>query len=62
MKGQRDTRPLHERRVRTCYSMHECCVCGKKITYGQRYCDGGYKYRAHVECAMRLQLKSGGAE
>lgn len=41
---------LRAYRVRTCNSMHECCLCESTITLGQRYHDGGYGKRAHVEC------------
>lgn len=37
--------------LRTCQSLHECCVCGEDITLGQRYRDGGYRRRAHESCA-----------
>lgn len=37
---------------RLCLSVHECCLCKNKITYGQSYHDGGYGRRAHTQCAM----------
>ena len=42
---------MDNRPTRTCRSMHTCKDCGEKITYGQRYRDGGYGKRSHVECA-----------
>jgi hypothetical protein len=35
---------------RTCYSIHECCVCKEKILYRQEYYDGGHGHRMHVKC------------
>ena len=40
-------------RIRTCYYMHECAVCEEDIRAGQRYHDGGYSRRAHLDCAVR---------
>jgi hypothetical protein len=37
--------------VRECRSLHFCCICGKDITLGQLYHDGGYGRRCHVDCA-----------
>lgn len=37
--------------IRTCRSLHHCCICGNDITLGQRYHDGGYGRRGHVACA-----------
>ncbi|MCK4240845.1 MAG: hypothetical protein KAX30_04420 [Candidatus Atribacteria bacterium] len=42
---------LYEFRIRTCYSLHHCCVCHKPITLGQDYHDGGNARRCHVKCA-----------
>lgn len=42
---------LKKKRVRVCYSMHECCLCLGKISNGQAYFDGGYGRRAHAKCA-----------
>lgn len=39
-----------DRPLRTCRSLHHCAVCGKDITIGQRYFDGGYNKRAHESC------------
>jgi len=36
--------------VRTCRSLHSCVLCGKEITLGERYHDGGYGRRAHEDC------------
>jgi hypothetical protein len=41
---------LVKKPIRTCRSLHFCELCGKSITLGERYHDGGYGYRAHVEC------------
>lgn len=41
---------LAKKRVRICYSLHECCICNQKITQGQAYHDGGYGNRAHPKC------------
>jgi len=38
-------------KIRTCQTMHECCLCKETIRCGQNYRDGGYGRRAHVECA-----------
>lgn len=37
--------------IRTCQSLHCCDICGESITLGQKYYDGGYGRRAHVDCA-----------
>lgn len=39
--------------LRTCYSMHDCAVCGGTISLGQRYYDGGYGRRIHEACAAQ---------
>lgn len=36
--------------VRTCRTLCQCQLCGKDITYGNSYHDGGYGRRAHVLC------------
>ena len=41
---------LRRYKVRTCLYLNECCLCGKAITAGQQYHDGGYSRRAHVKC------------
>lgn len=45
--------PLNYRKYppRTCRSLCECRICGQRISYGQRYYDGGYSRRAHEGCA-----------
>jgi hypothetical protein len=30
--------------------MHSCLLCGRAIAVDERYFDGGYGRRAHVEC------------
>lgn len=47
---------ISEYPVRTCYSLHECYVCRKNITIGDRYFDGGYRFRAHVQCCSWKKL------
>ena len=37
-------------KIRTCYRLHFCAVCGHEIMLGQKYFDGGYQRRAHLEC------------
>jgi hypothetical protein len=39
-----------DRPLRVCRTLHHCQVCGKDITMGQRYFDGGYPRRAHEAC------------
>ncbi len=41
------------RKLRYCYTMHECALCGGKILLGQYYRDGGHSRRAHDECVAR---------
>ena len=36
--------------IRTCLTMHSCCICDVTIALGQEYHDGGYGRRAHVAC------------
>jgi hypothetical protein len=36
--------------VRLCRTLRSCEVCGRDITLGMRYRDGGYGRRAHVVC------------
>lgn len=36
--------------LRTCRSMHHCCICRQDITLGQRYRDRGYGRRCHLSC------------
>ena len=43
---------LRTKRVRKCYTMHECAVCLKTISCGETYHDGSK--RAHVRCVARL--------
>ena len=35
--------------MRTCNSLHECCLCDLPITMGQTYFDAGLKFRSHFE-------------
>ncbi len=48
--ADRRTLPWPAYPTRLCYSMHDCCLCGRLIRVGQWYADGGYGRRAHVEC------------
>jgi hypothetical protein len=43
--------------VRTCRTLHYCCLCGKDITYGNNYRDGGRDHRAHVTCFAEATKK-----
>lgn len=43
--------------IRTCRSLHHCELCSKDITLGQRYRDGGYGRRLHVECAQPYETQ-----
>lgn len=60
MKGNRKPIPRYEfdfwkgSPKRTCYSMHECCLCGERITIGQTYYDRGPRNRAHEKCVQDL--------
>jgi hypothetical protein len=36
--------------LRKCMSLHDCEICRKNITLGQKYYDGGYDNRYHKEC------------
>lgn len=36
--------------IRVCHSCHGCEICRLNIYAGQKYYDGGYNRRAHVEC------------
>lgn len=47
--------------IRTCRTMHACCACDKVIQDGQKYHDGGYGKRAHVECLNRITEEETGA-
>lgn len=40
--------------LRTCQTLHECCLCNLHIMFGQKYYDGGIRRRAHVQCAKEL--------
>lgn len=37
--------------LRVCRWMNECRVCGRVISSGQKYYDGGHGIRAHKMCA-----------
>lgn len=42
--------------LRTCLYLNHCALCDGDITDGQRYYDGGYGRRAHVECVERAEI------
>jgi hypothetical protein len=44
--------------MRTCIWMNECRLCGKTISSGQQYRDGGYGRRAHAECISIAAVES----
>ena len=46
------------RKLRYCYSLHECELCDRPITLGQYYRDGGYGKRAHDDCVGKKILES----
>jgi hypothetical protein len=54
MKAVRKTSPffLNGKPLRTCKSLHECCLCDRPITYQDNYRDGGYGKRAHETCVQ----------
>lgn len=45
-----------KRKIRTCRWLNHCRLCGRDITEGQRYHDGGYGCRAHVDCVTAIQI------
>jgi len=47
------TRRVWLKPLRTCRWLNECYICGKPITSGQHYYDGGFDFRAHEECANK---------
>jgi len=50
----RKAQTLNETPIRTCYTVHECCLCGGDITCGQSYADRGIRRRAHYDCIPGL--------
>jgi hypothetical protein len=36
--------------LRTCRTLHHCCLCDKPIMFGEQYRDCGYRRRAHQTC------------
>jgi hypothetical protein len=50
--SSRKKRPLLECPIRTCYSLHECCLCFGEIIANDEYYDGGYGNRAHIGCVV----------
>lgn len=53
-KRRRLIRSLYTAPARTCYSLHECALCGEAITLGQVYSDRGHGRRAHYDCVPGL--------
>ena len=49
---------LSQKIQRTCRYLNHCRLCDKPITFGQRYHDGGFGNRAHVECVVEALGKS----
>lgn len=51
-------RPVRSRNnprpIRKCRTVHQCNECGQDIVVGERYLDGGYGNRTHVECPPHL--------
>jgi hypothetical protein len=41
--------------IRTCRTMHLCCICKNNIMNSQKYYDGGYHRRAHLNCVNKKQ-------
>jgi hypothetical protein len=39
--------------IRTSMYGDQCGICGGRIAVGDKYHDGGYGRRAHLECAKR---------
>lgn len=50
------TRPVnwYKYPIRTCRWMNTCKICGKGISNGELYRDGGYNRRAHEICCDLL--------
>ena len=56
------TRQTPEQRVlqlinakrRSCFSMHDCCLCSDLIRYTHQYYDAGFNKRAHVHCVLKF--------
>lgn len=46
------------RKLRYCYSVHSCVLCGKDIRLGEFYRDGGYGRRAHDECVAKAAINT----
>lgn len=44
---------LKTKLLRTCYSMHECCICGGTIHNGSGYYDSGHDKRGHFTCVEK---------
>jgi hypothetical protein len=46
-------------KIRTCRTLHRCGLCHEHIVQGERYHDGGYDRRAHVDCVELGRMKAG---
>jgi hypothetical protein len=54
----RKRKPLSHFKARTCrLYWHICAVCCKRIEPGERYYDGGYGRRAHIDCGNAAEFK-----
>lgn len=42
--------------IRICRSLHFCQICANDIKHGEKYHDGGYHKRAHVDCINHLRI------
>jgi len=40
--------------VRVCLYSHECRICKGPIVASEKYYDGGYSRRAHVDCVLNI--------
>jgi hypothetical protein len=41
--------------MRRCQTLHTCALCEDHIVMGERYYDGGYGRRAHVDCIHSVE-------
>lgn len=48
---------IAELTIRTCRTLHVCFLCRQPIYAGEKYHDGGYGRRAHVDCARKGKRK-----
>lgn len=43
--------------LRSCYTLHQCFICGFNISYGESYYDQGINRRAHEACVGNRMLE-----